>query len=274
MKVKFDPFSVNYGPITAPILDFTSECIAAAHNVVRETDRQIVVMMSGGIDSELVATSFLLAKIPFKVVIGRLMVDTLCNNEPFNKHDYSIAERWCAQHGVEVLYCDIDIYQQSRQLCKYALDSFGFSPQYACHMHIMKWCDSQNFFFVAGNGEMDIVLHDGEYAMMDEQREFTLLNFCIDNNLHGEFQFWKQDARLVASFIKLPTVKRLMEEHCPRILDFKHKCFSDAFNFEPRAKQTGFEQIQQWDSHLRNPMKLLMGKYDNKYYTPLSYFKD
>ena len=265
----FDPFTVSYSKID-DVYDFRSECILAAKKAVNNnvTNFPVVVMMSGGIDSELVGESLLLANKPFRVVIGRLKD----NETIFNQHDYCFAERWCHKNNIEILYCDIDIYRQSTVLCDYALSANGFSPQFACHMFIMKWCKDNGYFFIAGNGEMDIVLHDDQYCMMEEQREFTLYNFQKLHSIPGVFQFWKQDARLITAFLKLPTVQRLMSEKVKRILDYKHECFADVFVFELRTKQTGFERIQEWDASLRNPMKLINGHFDHKYYIPILKF--
>jgi len=275
MKINFDPFIVEYPPIISPILHFKEECILAAENVRNKNKNNlpIMVMMSGGIDSQLVAESLLLAGIEFKCVIGKLFTTLAQKKVIFNEHDYSYAERWCNKNKIDILYCDIDIYKSAESLSEYVLSAKGFSPQYACHMFMMKWCNDNGYFFVAGNGEMDIVLKDNEYYMLDEQREFTLLNFCNLHNIEGEFQFWKQDARLISAFIELPTVKWLMSQNIPRILDYKHRCFSDVFEFELREKKTGFEHIQEWDSIMRNHLKQYVGCYDHKYHTPINKFR-
>ena len=271
MKYQFIPFSVEYEQITSPVADFKTECIIAAHKAILENhyNLPIVVMMSGGIDSQLVAESLLLADIPFKCVIGRFQHETSVNS---NRHDYEYAERWCKLNNVDMVYCDINLLKHEESLIEYALSAKSFSPQYACHMYIMKWCTDNNLFFIAGNGEMDIVLHDGEYCMMDEQREFALDNFCELNKLAGVFQFWKQDARLISSFLQLDMVKLLMATRMPRLLDYKHACFSNIFKFEDRTKKTGFELIQGWDASLRNKLKITAGNYDEKFYTPITYF--
>lgn len=275
MKYNFNPFVVDYGEILSPIDSFKGECILAINKALlfNEKNLPVVVMMSGGIDSELVAESLLLAGVKFHCVIGRLLTSTPTRDIIFNSHDYCIAEKWCRKNNIYFEYCDIDIFKQNSLLCDYAIEAKSFSPQYACHMFIMKWCSERGYFFFAGNGEMDIVLYNNEYCMMDEQREFTLDNFCNIHSLEGCFQFWKQDGRLISAFLRLPTVIELMNRQELRILDYKHRCFADEFNFEDRRKYTGFEYIQEWDYHLRNYLKSINGEFDSKFYTPISLFK-
>jgi hypothetical protein len=276
MKHQFNPFSVEYEPITSPIRDFRTECIATAQLVSSKNvnNMPIAVMMSGGIDSELTAESFRLAGIPFVGVICKLQTRLATDTVTFNEHDYQFAERWCAKNNIEVVYCYLDIFKQAELLTEYALSGNGFSPQYAAHMFIMKWCQQNGFYYVAGMGEIGIVLKDDKYYTMDEQREFALSNFCDIHKIEGEFLFWKQDSRMTAATLNLPTVRWLIKERDPYLLTHKHSYFSDIFQFEPRPKYTGFEHIQQWDSILRNFMKKQTGHLDNKYYTPIEHFKE
>jgi hypothetical protein len=275
--IQFDPFYIEYPEITEPVGDFRSECVLAATKAVSKNidNLPIVVMMSGGIDSELVGEALLLANIPFKVVIGRLVTRAIDTTNPviFNQHDYFYAERWCRKNNISVIYCDIDVYKDADILCQNTLSSCGVSPQYACHMYIMKWCKDNRYFFIAGNGEMDIVLYEEIYCMMEEQTEFTLHNFQLLHGISGVFQFWKQDARLVAAFLQLNKVKQYISQRAPRILDYKHECFADAFKSDTRTKQTGFEKLREWDHSLRKPMKDINGHFANKYYIPITHFE-
>jgi hypothetical protein len=277
MKAQFSPFVVTYDTkVDTPVLNFKAECILAAKNAYSRNvnNLPLVVLMSGGIDSELVATSLILAGIPFKAVIGQFITDTICNKTYFNHHDFTVAEQWCKDNDIDIIYCEIDVYQQSRLLCEYALSAQCLSPQYACYMYMMKWCTENGLYFLTGMSEIDIVLRDGIYYTMDEQREHGINNFCLLHSLTGQWNFWKYDSRLTIAFLRLPTVRRLMTEKIQRLLDYKHDCFSDVFLFLPRKKHTGFERLQEWDGALRVPLREAMGKYDEKYYTPVAIFEE
>lgn len=274
MRFQFDPFTVEYEKFTHPILDFKTECVAAANQVKNKNTQNlpVAVMMSGGIDSELVAESLKLAKIPFFCVIGRLQAELATEKIIFNDHDYQFAINWCQKNSIEYTFCDIDIYKHANILTQLAISANGFSPQYACHMYVMKWCKSKGYFFVAGNGEMDFVFKDGRYYMLEEQREFTLEIFRVKNKIPGIVQFWKQDARCISAFLRLPTVQKYIEKQVPKLLDYKYECFSHEFDLEPRPKRTGFENIQDWDGILRNSMRKVNGKFDEKYFIPIEFF--
>jgi len=274
MKFNFDPFFVEYYKPTDTLLSFKEECILAAKKATKKNinNLPIIIMMSGGIDSHCVAESFRLANIPFKVVIGRWWLKLATDTITFNQFDWEYAASYCRKHNIEQFFCDIDLFADAKLITQYAADNNCFSPQYACQMRVMKWCQDNNYFFVAGNGEMNIVLHEGEYCIQEEQKEYTLELFRQKNNIEGVFQFYRQDSNCIASFLQLPTVKRLMDSKIEKIIDFKHNCYADAFEFEPRKKFTGFENITFWDNILRESLKKTHKQYDAKYYVPLKNF--
>jgi hypothetical protein len=276
MKYQFDPFRIEYDPITSPILDFRSECIIAAHKAASMNTKNlpIIVMMSGGMDSELIGEALYLSKIPFKVLIGKLQVQVATETITLNEHDYSYAEKWCHNRNIEIEYCTLDVYKNSQLLTEYSIFSKGFSPQYAWHMYLMKYASDNGYFFIAGLGDIDIVLKNGEYYCADTQREWSIDIFCETYKLNGLIRFVKLDSRLTASFLKLENVKQLMKDKVEVLLKHKHQYFSEVFpNMEDRPKFTGFEKIQEWDSILRTYMKKHNGQYDNISYTPISHFQ-
>lgn len=274
MKYIFNPFSVEYPIIDSPIGTFVEEACRAATNIKnRAGSQKIALMMSGGLESEIMADAFYLENIEFTPAIGRLKVNVLGNDVVLNSHDIEFALEWCANKNLLPKLIDIDVFNNQQVLCELVNSAQGFSPQYACHMFLMKQLTDEGYFFSAGNGEMDIVFKDDNYYMLDEQREFTLANFVANNKLTGEFQFWKQDGRCIAAYLQLPSVGKYITAKEQNLLVHKHECFADAFVFKPRQKRTGFEALQEWDNILRTQLKKYTGHYDRKYYTPISAFK-
>jgi hypothetical protein len=274
MKYQFDPFVYEYDRVYHPLYDFKTECVLAAKKCLGQNTKNspIIIMMSGGIDSEIIAESFRLAGIPFKVLIGRLIVSSFTDTIILNEHDYSYAERWCNRNNVEIVYCDIDVFQNAKLLTEYSISSRGFSPQYAWHMYMMKFCNDNGYFFVAGLGDIDIVLHNEEYCSKDTQREWSIDIFCENNNLDGVIRFCKIDSQMTAAYLKLNRVKSLMDDKANVLLEHKHYIYAEVFDFEPRVKYTGFELIQEWDSILRTNMKKYNSHFDTISYLPVSFF--
>lgn len=94
---------------------------------------QIVLLMSGGVDSEAMALPFVHLKIPFRVVIGRYQFGL---NEPDFKHAVS----FCESHSVKYEFIDVELddFFLNKQLhLQYAYDYGCRSPQLAIHLHLM-----------------------------------------------------------------------------------------------------------------------------------------
>jgi hypothetical protein len=269
MKVNYYPFNVKYDKPIKPEGDFKQECINAVNNLIRAntSNLPLAVLMSGGLDSEMVGQSFLWANKPFTAIIGRLGTLISGNFVAVNKHDYQYAVEWCDTNKVHFEFVDIDVFNSSFQISEYALDAKTFSPQYACHMFLMKWCSDNKMFFTSGNGDFDIVLKENKYYIRDDQRECSLLNFTNLYNLKGHPNFWKQDAACLNAYLNLPTVKSFMASKTPRLLDVKHACFNSVVECKHRPKYTGFENLQEWDGITRAELKKTNGIFDSCYHT-------
>ena len=171
------------------------------------------------------------------------------------------------------VYTPMPTSKALKLLTEYALIGQGFSPQLAWHMFLMKWCHDNGYFFIGGHEDIDFVLKDGEYFSKDFQRDLSTQNFVDKFGLDGINRFWKQDSRLMASFLKLSTVQQLMKEKVEILVEHKVKYFSEIFpDIEERPKFTGFERIQEWDAILRTYMKKFNLQYDDISYVPASFF--
>jgi L-fucose mutarotase/ribose pyranase (RbsD/FucU family) len=281
VNYQFDPFEYYYEKIDWPIYNFQTECVMAAKKAasMNKKNLPIIILMSGGMDSEIIGEGFYRAGISFKVLIGKLQVEVATETLTLNEHDYCYAEKWCKARNIEVEYCCMDVYQNSKLLTEYAMSSKGFSPQYAWHMYLMKYANDKGYFFVAGLGDIDIVLKDGEYYCADTQREWSIDIFCENHNIidgiDGIIRFVKLDSRLTASFLQMNSVKRLMSEKVEELLKHKYEYFLEAFpEMENRCKCTGFEYIQEWDNILRTYMKKFHAKYNTISYIPIAFFRD
>lgn len=274
MKFNFSPFTVEYEKPKYPVLNFKDECILAAKKASEKNTKNlpIIIMMSGGVDSEIVAKSFLEANIPFKVIIGRYLIRLASETITFNQYDWEYAAKFCRDNKIEQHFCDIDLFADAEVISYIAKENFSFSPQYACKMFIMNWCKKHNYFYVTGDGEITIVLKNEKYYSEEEQREYVPEIFRQKHDIDGVSQFFKQDGRLIASFLQLPTVQKLILNRVPNLLPFKNECYADAFTFEYRKKQTGFENITFWDNILRESLKKIHKDYDNKYYVSIENF--
>ena len=62
-------YQIQFSPCTRIPKSFKEECVLTAQYIYETVNEPIVLLLSGGIDSEIVARSFLSAKIPFTATI-------------------------------------------------------------------------------------------------------------------------------------------------------------------------------------------------------------
>jgi len=83
---------------------FRQECIEAVKAMRNSTDKQLLINLSGGVDSEMIARSMLEAGIDFEVQIWEF-------NNNLNDHDISYAHKFCDEYNIKRSIIKLDIEQ-------------------------------------------------------------------------------------------------------------------------------------------------------------------
>jgi|FLYM01.1.fsa_nt_gi hypothetical protein len=108
------------------------EAVKAAKLIAQNFPQDLVLCMSGGIDSECMALAFLAAKVPFRVAIGSY-------SQGLNKSDIESAYHFCNLHHIEYETIEIDLvdYFSKGKHMECAQRFECRSPQLAVHMEMM-----------------------------------------------------------------------------------------------------------------------------------------
>lgn len=103
--------------------------------VLNEQEGNIVIPMSGGIDSETVAEAAVRAGIPWEPAIMNLIVD----GKVMNTHDTEHAVKFCHKHGVTPRFYDLDLipFLESDLAHQYAANCNCVSPQLQAHLWLL-----------------------------------------------------------------------------------------------------------------------------------------
>lgn len=107
------------------------------------------LFMSGGIDSEAMALSFLAESIPVRAMIGRY---NGVGRGGLNEPDYKHAVSFCQEHNIPFDYFDVDLddfFLNQKKHLEYAKLDDCRSPQLAIHLHIFE--NTKGFPLVASN---------------------------------------------------------------------------------------------------------------------------
>lgn len=281
-----------------PVLGLEEAKISAREIVQSAAGLEVVLCMSGGVDSEAMAIAFMAAQVPFRVVIGRYQGG-------LNYHDYRHAEEFCSRNGLTVEYIDVDLVEffESGRHLQFAHRYQCRSPQLAVHIEIL--LRVQGVPVMAGN-PIDVGFHPAHHpyvffpsephacllrALRAEQKPGVPFFFCYSPELIYAFwrtpQFSKElrhcEMRLAQMRQSLRVQKSGWRDRIRHLLrlnlaietsDYDYylakvfKYQQSGFALEPRAeKLTGFEMVKQFISERAGSEDLKT--FDHLYRQPL-----
>lgn len=272
---------VSYGKCKTPPLTFHSECINTAKIIHQKSKGKSTLLFSGGVDSEVVLQSFILAKLPIKAAILRF------KNE-LNIHDISYAIIACEKLGVPYYFFDLDILKfWESNLFKYANPTYCSSPQLLSTMWLI---DQINEFPVLGSGECLLVKDipkdyvpgvseygHSEWKLYEKEKIASWYRHFMVRNRDGCPGFFQYTPELILSYILDPFVKKLTGNEITGKLctaSSKLKIYQQHFDLIDRPKFTGFEKIQNYDSYYRNILLNAFPDANQVAMTPLSTLKE
>jgi hypothetical protein len=181
------------------------EAVLAARRIKDEFGPDIVLCMSGGIDSECMARAFLEARIPFRAAIARYMPQAL--NEP----DIQDAFKFCERFQIPVKVFEIDLirfFETEKKHLMYAEKFACRSPQLAVHMDLLDRVRAEmgGVPVLAGNPieiEFDFVNARAVLCMTAEPH-LSYLRYFSDQKTPGVPFFFSDSPELIYSFWQTP----------------------------------------------------------------------
>lgn len=134
----------TYGTVEKQ-LDLRSAALRAAELIANSTRDQIFVTLSGGIDSEIVADSFLAVGADFTAAVMRF-------DDDLNSHDIAYAEKYCRENRIQIQYFDLNPakFWFSKEAVRIACVAQCHVPAVVCTLWLIEQIPG---FPVIGNGD-------------------------------------------------------------------------------------------------------------------------
>ena len=214
----------------------------------RYKPKKIVLCLSGGLDSEAMAESFLRAGVPFSVSIWKYKND-------LNNYDIKYAIQFCKKHKLDYKMeeCDLEWFYGNNLHFYYGQKYLCNSPQVVVHLHLLEklfknpdiavFLPWQPPHFVYDRRKKKTCVRIIFFRYLAYYRFFKLNKVC------GSPHFIICRSSLLYSFLKLPIVKHMMKD--PSLLwcdGYKIKMIlyrQGGFLSKPRpGKFTGFDKIK------------------------------
>lgn len=262
-----DSWTVRYGQSRRQPRSWREECVETARLIRGSTDLPMVVLFSGGMDSEIVVRSFVEAKIPIRCAISRFA-------DGLNKHDIEYAMTACEQLGVPYDVHKLDLLGfWDGPVDEYCDRTRSFSPQLAATMWLVDQVDG---FPVMGSGECYLVkdMRESErgtyprsaWYMWEKERTAAWYRHFIERDREGCPGFFQYTPEVMHSFLVDPAVRALADDQVHgKLSSLSSKndiCYKHWPEMRFREKYTGFEMVQSQDRVTRERLKQRWGHCD------------
>jgi hypothetical protein len=235
-----------------------------------------VVLLSGGLDSEVVVRSFIDSGREFKAVSNRFLQD-------LNIHEIDYIERLKKKFNFDHTYVDIDIVKfYGSQRCKDLIDiSKCTKPEMIPTMELIHYVyNHMDGIPVLGNGDFYVSKdnEDGKIVWNYYEYEYILawMRFCVDQHITAATNFFQYTPEIVLSvgrdsimsdlFAKSPEEKK--SSRSKKYIVYK----KNWIDIELRQKFHGCENIMSICDELRNTICLSNSQYTDIWKMPVDNF--
>jgi hypothetical protein len=237
-------FSVTFNPCTRTPKSWSEEVNNTAQTIAASTDKPLYVLMSGGIDSEMVAHAFLDNGIKFKAL-------TLKHTAGTNSHDTSWADIFCEKNNIQQEILELDTDTFDTMIERYISQGYRSTNIYHyMQLYILEYVESMGGFAVGGAGEqiyytIDNVIH------LKVNPSYTLgRQWCQRNNTWHQLWFNLDNPEIYAAYMQIDIVDVMLKDPAYYVNEnpastekiiILHKQWPKMWK---RAKFSGFEKIQ------------------------------
>ena len=268
-KSPSDTWNVKYGRCKRKPDNFRAECVNAAKLIKESTTKDIYVLLSGGVDSEIVARSFIEADIPITCLIARF-------NDDMNEHDISYAFDFCDEYNVKYIIIDINIYDfWKKDLYKYASMSKCISPQLILPMWLSDQVDG---YTIIGAGECYMVQNFyHEFELWEKEKIASWYRHYMINDKEGCPGFFQYTPELMLSFISDDIINNIEDRVEGYSTYFeKNEVYHHHWStLKKRLIFTGFEKFKNLDYNICRPyLENKFGEYNGVHKTNVDDLKD
>lgn len=231
-------WKVHLKPCTQMPKSFYKECVRAAHILYESASSPLVLLFSGGLDSEYMINIFKDAGIDFKVAI--------ISYGEYNSHDTVHAYNYCEANGITPIVIDIDIehFIISGKIIEIANTAKCCAYQIPSIMHGISKIDGT---VIMANGEPYVKNFDSDWRWEETERVNSYMNWFTSQGIDGTPDFLRYTPEITLSFLQDPRVVQLVNNQLPGKLSTrtsKHMIYSRDFELAQRPKFTGWEQIE------------------------------
>jgi len=203
---------VDIDPPRRKVKSYFEETLITSEYMYANKTGKLLLMLSGGLDSEYVFRVFQHLKFDFTPVIVRFIGKYY--HEDYNAHDTKYAFKLCEKFNVTptVITFDFDKFVESGELFedmhRYRSGGFGISA-------LIKVVASLDGFTVYGNDPPYMRLNNGVWQLEEEEKIHAILRYYEGLKLNGCPFLLSYTPEMMLSFLLDPTIVKLANGRYP-----------------------------------------------------------
>ena len=203
---------VDIDPPKRKVKSYFEETLITSEYMYANKTGKLLLMLSGGLDSEYVFRVFQHLKFDFTPVIVRFIGKYY--HEDYNAHDTKYAFKLCEKFNVTptVITFDFDKFVESGELFedmhRYRSGGFGISA-------LIKVVASLDGFTVYGNDPPYMRLNNGVWQLEEEEKIHAILRYYEGLKLNGCPFLLSYTPEMMLSFLLDPTIVKLANGRYP-----------------------------------------------------------
>jgi len=258
-KVAPNTMWCSYGKVQRPVGSFREECARTAeviHWQAAMYGYEPVVLLSGGLDSEVVAKAFLESGRPFRTATFRFA-------NGLNSHEVDYARFFLERHGLlerhEWYDMDIEEWCQSRLAHSLFTETQCSFFEMVPHMELMKHLYQRGGLPVLGNGEVLLLKQpDRSWRYVEYEYDLAWYRFERKFGVRGVMGFFQHTAEMMLAALQEPRYQELLAGKnkaanllLPHSREVKYAIYRDHWpDLVRRKKFDGGEKVR----HLFKPL--------------------
>lgn len=245
-----DSWWAEYGPGVKPAVgSFKQECLRAVDLIHNSTSETVCLLLSGGIDSEVMLRSFVEDGRSFSVLIVQF-------DDELNAFDTKYALQACSELGVKPVVRNLNIlkFLASREAFRLAEVSQCHFPGFVAQMKMSEFSEGMP---ILGSGDCLLKKHlpEGYIPYVDdypkshwylEEKEAAagLFRYFMNSEIPAVPTFFQYTPELMLAYLQDPLVAKLVNDQFTHQMDSNHiklSLYQKHFQLKERPKFTGYE---------------------------------
>lgn len=270
---KDSKFNCYYGKAKYAPTSFREECVKLCRDIssYAQKNRRIpYVLLSGGLDSEIVVRSFIEAKVPFKIIINRF-------KDGLNAHEMEYVYKFLNDKDLNVEFYDLDVvsWLRSPEAMQMAEDS---ACPYSEMLPTTKLIDlvyfERNGIPILGNGDFYSSYINSQWMYVEFEYILAWIRYCSKKNIQSAVNFFQLNPEVVLAMGDDPLIKSTFTQNERTIVrSTKYEVYKKYWpDVEIRTKFNGAEKIQNLCDDLNHTILDQYKIYTSKWMLPVEDF--